>query len=230
MVPEYKKIRLRFRKTGDAKFISHLDLDRTMKSALTRAGIKVEHTHGFNPRPHLVFSLPTSVGTESLCEFLDIKAEEGSDPAVMKEKLNANLPPDIRVTDVYCPQTDFKQIQNARYELRIVSPDVDSALCEKINGLFRGPVLVEKRTKKTESGTMEYDISPFIRRLSCSLSDDGAAVIDTVVSADNASYINPEYIIKAICSYLKIDLSDPTACLYTVLRTEVYTADNRIFE
>ena len=101
MVPEYKKIRLRFRKTGDAKFISHLDLDRTMKSALTRAGIKVEHTHGFNPRPYLVFSLPTSVGTESLCEFLDIKAEEGSDPAVMKAELNAKLPPEIR--DLICP-------------------------------------------------------------------------------------------------------------------------------
>ncbi|MBO4422428.1 MAG: DUF2344 domain-containing protein [Clostridia bacterium] len=229
MVSGYKKIRLRFTKTGNAKFISHLDLDRTMKSALTRAKVTVEHTHGYNPRPYLVFSLPASVGTESVCEFLDIKipAEDGF--AGIPERLNDNLPPDIRVTDAYEPKSDFKEIKYAGYELRIVSPDIDSGSADRITKLFEGPVVIEKRTKKTESGLMDFDISPYIKSMAASYEKDGSLKIETVVSADNATYINPEYIIKAICKYLTLDLSDPLTCLYTVMRTAVYGSDEEKF-
>ena len=230
MVPEYKKIRLGFTKTGNAKFISHLDLDRTMKTALTRAKIRVEHTHGYNPRPYLVFSLPTSVGTESLCEFLDIKIPADDEYADIPDKLNNNLPPDIRMTKAYVPVSDFKQIAYSGYELRIISPAVTAYLVNSINELFSGPVLVEKRTKKTESGFMETDIKPYIKDFECNLVKDGELVINTVVSAENATYVNPEYIIKAVCKYLSLDLTDPETCLYTVMRLAVYTKSGENFE
>ena len=229
MVSGYKKLRLKFSKMGNAKFISHLDLDRTMKTALTRAGIRVEHTHGFNPRPYLVFSLPASVGTESVCEFLDVNAKEDTDAATVAERLNANLPDDIRITDVYTPENEFKKIKDAGYELRIISPVIDAGFCERVNELFRSPVLVEKRTKKTESGFAEVDIQPYIRSLECTPVRDGEALIETVVSADNATYVNPEYIIKALCKYLNTDLTDPSSCLYTVTRTCVYGQGGEIF-
>lgn len=230
MVPEYKKIRIAFSKTGNAKFISHLDLDRTMKSALTRAGIRVEHTHGFNPRPYLVFSLPASVGTESVCEFLDVNAESDTDAASVKDRLNSNLPDDIKITDVYEPARAFKEITDAEYELRILSPDADAEFCRRVNELFASPVFVEKRTKKTESGFMDFDIQPFVKSFVCSPAGDGEAVIETVVSAENATYINPEYIIKAICKYLNTDLTDPARCLYTVTRTRVFCGNGEIFK
>ena len=229
MVPEYKKIRLKFSKTGNAKFISHLDLDRTMKSVLTRAKVKVEHTHGYNPRPYLVFSLPTSVGTESLCEFLDIKIPAEDDYSDIPERLNRNLPPDIRVLDVYIPQTDFKQITDAEYKLTVISPQVTKELADKVKPLFENPVYIEKRTKKTESGFMDFDISPYVKSIDAELVKDGEMTIKTVVSAENATYINPEYVIKALCKYLELDLSDPNTCLYTVLRTNVYKSNKETF-
>ena len=229
MVSSYEKIRIAFNKTGNAKFISHLDLDRTMKTALTRAGIRVEHTHGYNPRPYLVFSLPASVGTESLCEFLDVNVPAGADISDCRERLNANLPNDIEVTGVYRPETDFKRIKNAEYRLTLISPQIDGEMCNKINELFRSPVFVEKRTKKTESGFMDYDIQPYIRSLVCTPVRPGEAVITTVVSAENATYINPEYIIKAICRYLSVDLTDPEHSVYTVVRTAVYGENGEIF-
>ncbi len=229
MVPAYKKIRIAFSKTGNAKFISHLDLDRTMKTALTRAGIKVEHTHGFNPRPYLVFSLPASVGTESVCEFLDVNAEASTDVSSVKGSLNRNLPPDIEVKDVYAPVTEFKQITDAEYVLTVVSPDMNAETARKINELFRSPVYVEKRTKKTESGFMDFDIQPYVKSLECTLVKEGEIRIKTVVSAENATYINPEYIIKAICKYLSVDLTDPENSVYTVMRTRVFGRDGEIF-
>ena len=41
MVPEIKNIRIGFEKTGKLQFISHLDLCRTMKTAMIRADITV---------------------------------------------------------------------------------------------------------------------------------------------------------------------------------------------
>ena len=230
MVPGYKKIRLKFEKTGNGKFISHLDLDRTMKSVLTRAKVKVEHTHGYNPRPYLIFSLPTAIGTESRCEFLDVKVLSDAEISDIPERLNKNLPPDIRVISAYEPKTEFRQISLSEYEIMIISPDVTADFAKKTEELFKSPVIVEKRTKKTESGFMDFDISPYVKSITAKNTAEHTVTINTVVSAENATYINPEYIVKALCRYFEIDLSDPNSCLYTVMRVGVYKADGEKFE
>lgn len=230
MVSGYKKIRLKFEKTGNGKFISHLDLDRTMKSVLTRAKVKVEHTHGYNPRPYLVFSLPTSVGTESLCEFLDIKVPVDDEISDIPNRLNKNLPPDIRVLSVYEPQSDFRQISWSEYEIMVICPNITPALAKKTEELFKSPVIIEKRTKKTESGFMDFDITPYVKNIKAAYKEDNKLIINTTVSAENATYINPEYIVKALCKYFELDLSDPVSCLYTIKRTGVYKENGEVFE
>ena len=220
MVPEYKKIRLRFSKLGPLKFISHLDLDRTMKSVITRSGLKIEYTHGYNPRPHLVFSLPAALGIESECEFLDIKVDSAA-PDEVKERLNAALPPDLRVIEAYEPQSDFKEIETSSYVITLISPDITEKTPEQIKKLFEQPVIVEKRTKKSETGTAPFDIAPYVKIRSCE-HDGEKLIINADASASNSVYINPEYIIKAISAYLNINVTDPQTSLYTVLRTGVY--------
>ena len=53
--------RIRFTKTGEAKYISHLDLYRFMLRALKRAKLPVWHTEGFNPHVYVTFALPLSL-------------------------------------------------------------------------------------------------------------------------------------------------------------------------
>ena len=49
MVPEERyPVRVRFSKVGSLKFISHLDLSRTMKAAFLRAKLPIWYTLGFN--------------------------------------------------------------------------------------------------------------------------------------------------------------------------------------
>ena len=57
-------IRLLFEKTGNAVWISHLDLMRLFQRSFQRAGLPLTHTHGFNPRPSVSIALPMSVGVE----------------------------------------------------------------------------------------------------------------------------------------------------------------------
>ena len=227
MVPEYKKIRLRFSKLGPLKFISHLDLDRTVKAAITRSGVKIEYTHGYNPRPHLVFSLPAALGMESVCEFLDIKVDGLSSDEV-KDRLNAALPPDLQIIEAYEPETDFRQIETSSYVINIVSPDITAETPEKIIKMFASPVIVEKRTKKSETGTAPFDIAPYVKIESC-VYDGEKLTMNVKAAASNSVYINPDYIIKAISAELSVGLFDPQTSLYTVLRTEVYCQNGQLF-
>ena len=59
-----------FEKTGNARYISHLDLMRLFQRAFKRAGLPLTHTQGFNPRPSVSIALPLSLGVESRCEIL----------------------------------------------------------------------------------------------------------------------------------------------------------------
>ena len=98
MLPEAKRIK--FTKTGRMQFISHLDLNRVMRTALIRAGIPIYYSEGFNPHPKMVFALPLSIGAESECELLDIKIIKEMPNDEIKERLSKELPCDMSVVNV----------------------------------------------------------------------------------------------------------------------------------
>ena len=90
-LPNPKVVRLKFCKVGTLQYISHLDLQRTFNRILVRACIPVWYTQGFNPHIKLVFSTPLSVGSESVCEYLDIKLSRDMTLDEIKERLNGNI-------------------------------------------------------------------------------------------------------------------------------------------
>ena len=69
--------RLLFAKTGNAVWISHLDLMRVFQRAFRRGGILIRHSQGFTPRAHVSIALPLPVGQESVCELLDFDLAQG---------------------------------------------------------------------------------------------------------------------------------------------------------
>ena len=94
--------RLLFEKTGDAVYLSHLDLMRIFQRAFRRADILIWHSQGFSPRAYVSIALPLSVGVESRCEILDFEIEDGSaDLAKLPELLNRTMPAGIRVLRAY---------------------------------------------------------------------------------------------------------------------------------
>ena len=85
--------RLLFEKTGEAVYISHLDLMRIFQRAFRRADIMIWHSQGFSPRAYVSIAMPLSVGASSRCEILDFEVEDGSvDLRTLPQKLNRTLP------------------------------------------------------------------------------------------------------------------------------------------
>ena len=71
-----RKFRLIYEKSGDLRFLSHLEILRTFIRAIQRAGWRLEHSRGFNPHPKIVFSHALPVGVESRAEVVDLSLLE----------------------------------------------------------------------------------------------------------------------------------------------------------
>ncbi len=222
--PSYA-VRLCFRKRGSLAFIAHLDLVRTLTKAIARAKIPVRYSEGFNPHPRLSFSSAMSIGLESDCELLDIRLTKTVDPALLMQAFNESLTDELRATAAYLPTSKFTDIAYSSYNIRIYTEGASQALAEACERALSGPVVVFKRSK---SGDKDTDISGGIHSARVTY-EDGALLLKTVLKADNAGFINPEYLVTHLKERCGILAGDPTVERYTVLRTGFYFADMTSF-
>ena len=83
------RVRATFKKTGRAKYISHLDLNRCMLRTFRRSGLPIWYTEGFNPHPYYAFALALSLGFESECEILDFNiTDDNMSMEEIRDRLN----------------------------------------------------------------------------------------------------------------------------------------------
>ena len=92
-----KKVRLRFTKKGDLRFISHLELAHLFYRVSKRAGLSLCHSEGFHPMPRIIFATAMPVGVESLMEIVDMELEGRITPLEVMERLNPMLPQGIEI-------------------------------------------------------------------------------------------------------------------------------------
>ena len=158
-----------FEKTGNARYISHLDLMRVFQRAFKRAGLPLTHTQGFNPRASVSIALPLSLGVESRCELLDFDLEHPV--GEIREKLNAALIDGVYIREVYEQGQKLKNLAllQSRLVLEYDRPLSDDAVA-RIQSLFSRPELIVE--KKGKNGVTQQDIIPMLRRLSVKMLTD----------------------------------------------------------
>ena len=194
--------RLLFEKTGNAVWISHLDLMRLFQRAFKRAGLPLTHTQGYNPRASVSIALPLSVGVESRCELLEYELEGEEKPAHKEivARLNEALVEGVRVIHSY---DNCAKIKNLAYLDATVDLEYDKGIPagaeESIGELFsRTELLVEKKGK---NGPSQQDIIPMIKKLEISAADDHVLRLNMRVCCQNPS-LNPMQLADAIEKYL----------------------------
>lgn len=216
--------RLLFEKTGNAVWVSHLDLMRLFQRAFKRAGLPLTHTKGFNPRPSVSIALPLSVGIASCCELLDFDLEGEKAPvSEIKAKLNDALVPGIRVVDVY---DDGRKIKHLAYLRCQVDFEYDKGVPEKaaeaLKSFFANDsIIVEKHSK---NGIVQQDIAPMIRRLDVTVAEKDLIRIEAVVCCQNPT-LNPMQLGAAVEKYLPEYKAD----FVKYSRIEIYDTEENIF-
>lgn len=215
--------RLLFEKTGNAIWISHLDLMRVFQRAFKRAGLPLVHSRGFNPRPSVSIALPLSVGVESACELLDFDLEGCEVPCEeMRIRLNESLVAGVKVLEVY---EDGRKIKHLAYLDCQVTLEYDNGApnAGEVAELFsRESLLVEKKSKS--NGIQDQDILPMIRSLEVQTTDTQTLTICARVCCQNPT-LNPMQLVAAIERHAPHLKPDFAKCR----RVEVYDHEETIF-
>jgi radical SAM-linked protein len=218
-------VRIKFSKLGGLQYISHLDLVRTMHKIIVRAKLPLWYTEGFNPKPKMVFAAPLSIGTESKTEFMDLRLTERVPEREIMERLNENLTDEMRVTEVYYPETKLTELKWFSYTVVINSAKLSSETaleCER--ALNAECVEIEKKTKPGEPKKL-VNIAPLIKSAAAVYSN-GEIRLSLVLSADQSQFLNPEYAVSALRKYCGI-LTDENLLSehYSIMRENAYCAD-----
>lgn len=217
-------VRVKFRKVGNLQYISHLDLQRTLHRILVRAGIPMWYTQGFNPHAKIVFSTPLSVGAQSECELVDIRIDRDISCERIKELLNNEVTDELRILDVYIPETKFSDMVWADYTIEVERDAFGQDVVEKLKNTVDGEVL--KVIKKTKSGEKEIDILPLIGKFDASVSPSGTKLVINALLCVNAdSYLNPELLLSALNGECGILDAEPDKINYTIMRNATYFKD-----
>lgn len=213
-----------FEKTGNAVYISHLDLMRLFQRAFKRAGLPLTHTQGFNPRPSVSIALPLSLGVESGCELLDfeLEGEKVSSDEILT-RLNGALIEGVKVLRVY---DEMSKVKNLALLDCVVTLEYDAGIPDgaqgRIQELFTQPELTVQ--KKGKNGVTDQNIIPMIRRITVTRANEKELELRALVCCQNPT-LNPMQLNAAIEKYLP----ELTPNFVRCRRVEVYDANETIF-
>ena len=211
-------IRIWFTKTGEASYISLLDLQRVMHRCLKRSGLPVWYTMGFNPHIYLTFACPLPLGQESLTDCVDCKTEqETPDFEAWKQALNSVMPLGIVITKVEKAGLKAEHIGFARYTVTSRDERMAGALLE-YNAL--PSALVQKKSKR---GMKEIDLKQHIPEIHAEACAEGCRFTLLLPASDTLN-LNPALLLKFVEEHYAIP-----AVNSDVLRTEFLAKNGEKF-
>ena len=116
------KIRLKFSKQGNLRFIGHLDVMRYFQKLNRRAGLDVKYSNGFSPHQEMSFATPLGLGLTSDGEYVDIEFNSAPHKEELIARMNEVSLPDLQITEACLLPDDAKNamasLAAADYTLR----------------------------------------------------------------------------------------------------------------
>ena len=183
------KIRLRFSKQGQMKFIGHLDMVRYFQKVMRRSEVDVAYSEGFSPHQKMSFAAPLSVGVLSRGEYFDLEVNSTESSKVMLERINAQNAEGVEVLSYKLLPDDAKNAMSvvAGADYKVYTDLFNQNMLDAF--MNQDQIIVLKKTKKSEK---EVDIKPLIYNIK--LEDDG---IFMQVAQGSASNLKPDLVMDA---------------------------------
>lgn len=223
----FRQLRIWFSKTGNAKYISHLDLNRCMTRAVRRAHLPLWYTEGFNPHPYITFALPLSLGQESEAEPMDIRIQGEMENEEILNRLAAVMPEGISIFKVHEAQADAKEIRSAEYEICLDFEEETAAqsFTEKAGDLLaNGGLTAQKSGKKGHGKVMkEVAISEHVLQYHI-VNTKNHVDISVTLSAGNTVNLNPALLLESLNNAIGI-----AALTARIVRKRLLKADLTAF-
>ena len=200
-------VRIFFEKRGRARYISHLDLNRTFMRCLKKARIPVWYTEGFNPHPFVSFALPLTLGAESLYETADIKMEDAMPNDEIKTRLSAAMPEGLVITDVAEAIDSPNDISAVKYVITFHSSESEvEKLKKSIEEILSGEeLLAEKLAKKGKKKIMkQINLIEYLGERNIEVLNNDV-ILNITMSAGIKKSLNPTLFTETVCKKAGIE-------------------------
>jgi len=195
-----QRLRVRFSRREEVKFISHLDIMRLWQRALRRAGIALAYSQGFNPHPRISLAAPLAVGIASEAELMDIFCTKWVSPHFFITAVSQQLPPGIKILQVYPISLTMPSLQSqvryAEYKVEVETEkgqrDIESALISLLS------VKHLPWQHQRDTGPRSYDLRALIDDLWLIDSYPSYCTIGMRLRCDNSGSGRPEQVTAAV--------------------------------
>ncbi len=195
-----QRLRLRFSRGAELKYISHLDIIRLWHRAFNRAGIELAYSEGFNPRPRIYLASPLSLGVTAGSELMDIVIAGQITPHSLLEMVNRQLPPGVKILQVMPVALNSPslqaQVRRAEYKVEVEKVIKQQELEEAISKLLEKDHLPWYHER--QGARREYDLRKLISNLWLSVSNPYSFIIGMELQCDSSGTGRPEQVVKAL--------------------------------
>ena len=210
----------RFEKTGNLRFISHLDLQRLFRRSIKRAQIKVAYTQGYNPHEMINVVQALSLGFESTGDYFEIVTPFAYDAQDLMDRFNQTFPEGLK----------FTSVRVFTYSSRNLSPKTHSALYEAILPLAEGAELdiasfvsapqinIMKKDKKTKK-PVEKNVKDFVYSVDETGRADGSVTLSMRLRCASNETLNPMNLLASLWKYNGLDFAPELVRIY---RREIF--------
>ncbi len=197
-------------KSGDARWISHLDLMRAIERALRRAHIGVAYSQGYNPLPRLSFASALALGSTSEAEYFEVDLARPMLSTCFRSALEKQLPPGLEVREVCeVPSTGASlaaSVKVATYRVTVDLPAPgDRAALHRAAGRFMKSSS-HTLSRRREGKTRLVDARRLVQRLETREERD-VLEFEMDIFLDPQGTVKPEEVIAALAEMIPITLA-----------------------
>lgn len=212
----------RFSKTGNVRYISHLDMMRTMQRVFRRANISIRYSQGFNPHSILSFATALSVGFESEAEWFDLGLNEEMSEDEFYKVVSKEMPPCMQLFEAHAVDDHYPALMSiasqATYRIELISAnkwDLETIRTET-KEMLEKPILIQKvaksKNRRQPPKIKETDIAPLIQSIDFDEDAQGHIIMNFVCTHAQSGSLNPRVFIRYWKEKLEITTIDERIC------------------
>lgn len=198
-------LRVKFTKEDYLRYIGHLDLLRLFQRCFNRAGIELNYSQGFNPRPKFSIANPLSLGVESIGEYMDIDLLKEVDIEEFITDMNNVLPEGIKILEAQYPK-DTKSVSAildfAEYEIKCKTEKniTKEELSTIVNSwLENEEIMISRLRKRKKSKIMiEENVKCLIEEVKVVGVNKNTIYINAILSSSENGTLRPLDFIEAM--------------------------------
>jgi radical SAM-linked protein len=195
-----QRLRIKFRRGAELKFISHLDIMRLWVRALRRARIPLAYSEGFSPHPRISLAAPLSVGVTGEGEFMDITLTRPVSPHWFMNTVNQQLPHGIEVLEVFpiSPSVPSlqSQVRQAVYRVEVCTAKPSHEIGADVRRLLALEHLPWHHERDT--GRRDYDLRALIEDIVVEGCAGGTCTLVMKLRCDEGGSGRPEQVVYAL--------------------------------